>query len=1176
MFKNHLSLYHFTTVIFFFVYNTDAGEISSEKKPYSCNESASFYRCNDGKTHEITKKTYQLTGESSYAAIEASGKNTVIEGEAIIINGVSNAHGHSETNAWTTAVKSSNGGGVALFDSMLNNVSIGADINDEGAFEMQDGVIKATRMGISVGGKGSFVSLTKTEIKTSSDAIGLLSHNGAKIYMKGGKIDFADGIGVQTGGDGEINLEGVSITGRGKQETNTDNHREGSAFSMLQGKGSLNFQKGNVNVDNVHGIVVQGNNHNAAHIKYSNVFVRGNGFNGMHFFWEAVLNDKKTIIPGKGTVHLTKTTFMAPESTAIYSREFESSVKLLQNSKISGDSLLKAVERSNVKIEADASTLVGGAHVDESSTAKIDLKNGSKWILSRPKYDKLQNSDASGSRLKDYSSISSVNLTDSSLVFEELKSKKTNGYQTLLIGKGFGTVYKAHGDVNLYLNAYLDKGGALQEQKTDRLLINGDLEGKTTVHVYKIPGSSGALTGDGGNNQGISIIQVYGKAMEDSFQLKGGYVTLEASPYQYHLKSYGPGSSLGAADSNQRVLKNSGTFWDFRLESQFVDSTKVFPVLDLVVPPSSDDIPSFSKIHPNITGGEDGSIDSNSQQKSQEPSLSSPVDSPDRDSHLTTTPNVSDVFVLEIPNPLSSLAPVVPAIAESNPVSPPASGSPVPSSVSSTPSVVSPVASGSPVPSSVSSTPSVVSPVASGSPVPSSVSPTPSVVSPVASGSSVPPSVSPTPSVVSPVASGSPVPPHVSPTPSVVSPVASGSPVPSSVSSTPSVVSPVASGSPVPSSVSPTPSVVSPVASGSSVPPSVSPTPFVVTPPASGSSVPASVFEPSSHFEPNVRVVVPQVLTYILVPNTLFYAGLMDISNQSKQLQALRTVPGRLLKNDENPALFLRGYGGHHHYTSNLSAFKYGDYGGELDYNALEAGILLKKIESAYSTTSFGIMGNYGKLSLQPRKVKQSQESIFDKWTITAYGSMQHDTGLYMDGLFSYGLFNGNVLTLERGKTAALRGKPLSVSLIAGKTFMIGSRYFIFEPQVQFVYQNLQFHKTRDIDNFNIDMRSPDHWGMRIGGYLTKTLTFTKDKDAHVLSFYGKLHFIRSFDDKQFVYFKDAFQLGSFGTSLEAGFGVFSQLSPKIIFHSDLIYQHKFTSDGFSGTHFSGGLSYHF
>ncbi|WP_375639299.1 autotransporter outer membrane beta-barrel domain-containing protein [Bartonella sp. MF74HXZ] len=1075
--KNHLSLCRFTTVIFFIVYNADAGEIPAEKKPYSCNESASFYRCNDGQPHEISKKTYQLTGASSDAAIEASGEDTIIEGEAIIINGVSNANGHSETNAWTTAVKSSNGGGVALFYSMLNDVSIGADVNDEGAFEMQDGVIKATRMGISVAGKGSFVALTKTEIKTSSDAIGLLSSNGAKIYMKGGKINFADGIGVQTGGEGEINLDGVSITGRGKQGINTDNHREASAFSMLQGKGSLNFQKGNVDVNNAHGIVLQGNDNNDAHIKYSNIFVEGNAFNGMRFFWEAVLNDQKTIIPGKGSVHLTKTTVMAPESTAIYSRQFETSVKLSQHSKISGDSLLKAVEHSNVKIEADASTLVGVAHVDESSTAKIELKNGSKWILSRPKVDKLHNSDASGSKLGDYSFISSVNLTDSSLIFEELKSKTTDGYQTLLIGKGAGTVYRAQGDARLYLNAYLDKGGALQEQKTDRLLINGDLEGKTTVHVYSVPGSSGALTGDGGNDQGISIIQVYGKAAEDSFQLNGGYVTLEASPYQYHLKSYGPSSALGAADSNQRVLKNTETFWDFRLESQFVDSTsldstKVFPVLDLVVPPSSDDIPSFPKIHPNMTGGEDGSIASNSQQKPQEPSLSSP----DRDFHLTTTPNVPDVVVLEIPNPPSSLAPVVPAIAESKPVSP------------------------------------------------------------VSSGPSVPPPVSrPTSVVVAPVASGSLVPPPVSrPTSVVVAPVASGSPVPPLVSRPTSVVSPVSSGSPVP----------------------------------------PSVFEPSSHFEPNVRVIVPQVLTYILVPNTLFYAGLMDISNQNKQLQALRTVSGRLLKNDENSALFLRGYSGHHHYTSNLSALKYGDYGGELDYNALEASILLKKIESAYSTTSFGIMGNYGKLSLQPRKIKQSQESIFDKWTITAYGSMQHDTGLYMDGLFSYGLFNGNVLTLERGKTAALRGKPLSVSLTAGKTFMIGSRYFIFEPQVQFVYQNLQFHKTRDIDNFNIDMQSPDHWGMRIGGYLTKALTFTKD--AHVLSFYGKLHFIRSFDDKQFVYFKDAFQLGSFGSSLEAGFGVFSQLSPKIIFHSDLIYQHKFTNSGFSGTHFSGGLSYHF
>ncbi|EJF75944.1 outer membrane autotransporter barrel domain-containing protein [Bartonella sp. DB5-6] len=171
-----------------------------------------------------------------------------------------------------------------------------------------------------------------------------------------------------------------------------------------------------------------------------------------------------------------------------------------------------------------------------------------------------------------------------------------------------------------------------------------------------------------------------------------------------------------------------------------------------------------------------------------------------------------------------------------------------------------------------------------------------------------------------------------------------------------------------------------------------------------------------------MKAVVPQVSTYLLLPNSLFHAGLMDINNQNKQLETLRIISRRSLKVDKNSALFVRGYGSNHRYVSNLSALEYG-YEGELDYNAIEAGTLLTNIESAYSTTSFGVMGTYGKVSLQPLNVEQCQESTFDKWTVTAYGSMQHDAGFYMDGLLSYGLFNGDVLTFARGKTATLRGK---------------------------------------------------------------------------------------------------------------------------------------------------------
>ncbi|WP_026501375.1 hypothetical protein [Bartonella vinsonii] len=103
-------------------------------------------------------------------------------------------------------------------------------------------------------------------------------------------------------------------------------------------------------------------------------------------------------------------------------------------------------------------------------------------------------------------------------------------------------------------------------------MIHGDVEGTTIVHVQDALGSRGDYTGERGNNKGISIIEVYGTANKDSFQLNGDYVTLEGSPYQYRLYAYCPSSSLGKADLSQQVLKGEGEFWDFLLESEVMQS----------------------------------------------------------------------------------------------------------------------------------------------------------------------------------------------------------------------------------------------------------------------------------------------------------------------------------------------------------------------------------------------------------------------------------------------------------------------------------------------------------------------------------------------------------------------------------------------------------------------------
>ncbi|WP_208436294.1 autotransporter outer membrane beta-barrel domain-containing protein [Bartonella phoceensis] len=1181
--KKHLSLYGFTAIILFFAHNADASVSPSGKEQFSCSESELFYWCNDAKEHEISNKTYSLTGEGSDTAIKAWGKNTEIHGYNVIINGASDANDHSEKSPWTTGVKISNDGGVALFDSELKGVSIGVEI-DNGAFEMRDGSIDATQLGISVADKRSFIFLENIKITTGSDGIGLFSQGNAQIQMQKGEINFINGIGVQTGGGGQVILDSIAIKGKIKQTADVNNRNQNSVFHMLQGKGIIDFQKGSVDVSDAHGIILQGNNNNTAHIKNSTVFVRSEAFNGMQFFWEFLVDEKPIIIPGKGAVHLENTTFTVQKGTAIYSKAFDSFIELSRGTELSGDLLLQAYEKSTVKIIADASILKGGAYVDKSSTADLQLKNGSKWILSQPEYEKLQDSRPIGD-----SSISSIHLIDSSIVFKELKAHTTNGYQTLRIGKGSGEVYKVQGKAHIYLNTYLNQGEGLQELKTDRLLIHGDVSGTTIIHVQSVPGSVKDYTREYENNKEVSIIQVSGRVDKDSFQLNGGYATLDGLPYQYNLRVYGPGPGLEKADSSRRLIEGTGDFWDFRLESQFVqpplprtpsvtprpevaepDTPLITGHTDLKsLPPSR---PPSSTSSPKVTESDTPLItehtDLNSLPPSRPPSNTYSPKVTKSDTSLITAPTN-----LNNPPPShSSSAASSPEITESDTSfiightdfkSLPSSHSP---SVASSPEITESDTSFIIGHTDLKSLPPSHSSSAASNPE-TTESDTPLIPGHTDLKSlppSRPPSNTSSPKVTE------------SDTPLIPGYTDLKSLPPShslSAASSPEVTEPETSliteldasdkHSPVLDDVG---AVSVPVAPrGDTTLSDLDYVPFI-----------SEIFlasKRSLHFEQNVRAVVPQVPTYIFLPNALLHTGWVDISNQNKQLEALRIISYRSLESDRNPALFLRGYGGNYRYASNLSALKYG-YGGELDYNAIEIGTLLKNIESVYSTSFLGVMGTYGKFSLQPLNVEQSQKSTFNKWSVTVYGSTQRGSGFYIDGLLSCGLFRGSVFTLARNKTATLRGKPLSVSLTAGKAFMMGDENFILDPQIQFVYQHLRFHKTHDVDGFDIDMRKLNYSMMRIGGRLTKT--FAGIEGAHAISFYGQLHFIHNFKNKQFINLGDTFLLGAPGSSLEAGFGLYAQLPQKITLHSTLTYKHKLTKAGFSGMHFSAGLGYHF
>ncbi len=322
-----------------------------------------------------------------------------------------------------------------------------------------------------------------------------------------------------------------------------------------------------------------------------------------------------------------------------------------------------------------------------------------------------------------------------------------------------------------------------------------------------------------------------------------------------------------------------------------------------------------------------------------------------------------------------------------------------------------------------------------------------------------------------------------------------------------------------------------------------------------------------------VRAVVPQMASYLVMPNALFYTGLADMAKQNALLANMRTTVLGEQKNLKN-SFFLSTYGGTGTLSSKRGPLKYG-YGADIRYAALQAGVTLAALEGQNTTTHFGLIGTYGQLSFTPKEMQDASKSTLDKWSLTAYGSVQHDSGFYIDTLLSYGIIKGDITNAIIGKTAKLNNvKMLSISTTVGKQFSTGMEGLTFEPQIQLAYQHLMFDTIEDADNLKIDMNNPSQWLIRVGGRLTKTIMTTENGPA--ISFYGKANLIKTFGDDGTIQIGRDFDLDPMGTAIEGGVGINAQLSHNFSLYADVSYRQKLQKTGISGASFSGGIRYLF
>ncbi|EJF92399.1 autotransporter outer membrane beta-barrel domain-containing protein [Bartonella taylorii] len=322
-----------------------------------------------------------------------------------------------------------------------------------------------------------------------------------------------------------------------------------------------------------------------------------------------------------------------------------------------------------------------------------------------------------------------------------------------------------------------------------------------------------------------------------------------------------------------------------------------------------------------------------------------------------------------------------------------------------------------------------------------------------------------------------------------------------------------------------------------------------------------------------IRALLPQVANYLVTPSALFSAEFSDVNNQNALLDNMRaTVFGA--ENNKKKGIFFSSYGEKVTLFSNRDPLHYG-YGADVNYTALQGGVVLATLESKDISTHFGLVGTYGKLAFTPKDMEDSEKTALDKWSLTAYSGIQHSSGLYVNTLLSYGKLKGNITTALVGNAAKLDGtEMLSASATVGQKLATSSKRLMFEPQAQLVYQNLLFNVFSDANNLEVDMGNPRQWLVRLGGRLTQTLTTTEEKNA--ISLYGKLNVLKAFGDGGTIKIADTFYLDPTGSSIEGGIGVNAYLSQNIAFHGDISYKQKLQKAGVSGTNFSGGIRYHF
>ncbi|WP_375673768.1 autotransporter outer membrane beta-barrel domain-containing protein, partial [Bartonella sp. TS82HLJMH] len=440
----------------------------------------------------------QLTGKTTiqnfYEGLYADSGSKIISGDLTIIGG--------ESEEATVGVSTWEAGSIVELNgkTTIQNVDIGLATGEDGTTKMVNGAIDTNSKGLD----------PQSDTPQNGKKNKIEAKKAALVVINGGHIDLKDVSAT-------AEVAGLQFA------TFSDNNPNGSHDPQRYHSNEINLTNAELHTENGTGIFV------------GTVI-------------EKSIEDAAA--PSIGTVNLKKSEVHADVllGDGIFWDKMSWNDKDLWDGKE-----VKAISNGTFTLNADQSTLEGRANIAKDRNVHFNLKNNTQWIVKTSANEK----DGDGNLLdiaeRSRSDVSVLNLNNSAIIFNEPTEEH---YHTLHIGSGkpdTQAVYNASGDAKIYFNIAWNDGVASADQKTDRLLIHGDVSGNTTVYIKSDSGDESSVVNaaDPSNIGGLSLIQVSGKAKEDSFKLANGYTTKNRLPYKYTLTAYGPESSNGKADVAQ-------------------------------------------------------------------------------------------------------------------------------------------------------------------------------------------------------------------------------------------------------------------------------------------------------------------------------------------------------------------------------------------------------------------------------------------------------------------------------------------------------------------------------------------------------------------------------------------------------------------------------------------------